>query len=690
MDSTATGRRQGLRKGTRSCWECKRRKTRCIFSSGAAHTAPCTGCQRRGLACVSQEVPEETARPTVPYQPLNDRLVRVEKLLEEIAAKQDSGATPTRHSDPGNVFNVNSDVVYTPGISACMALYEGCDGEYVCLNRRHFENMPRQPREQPEKLQAVLPTTEDMGIIARVISHDALYYHLMMAMPYTQARFPTSNTLSSLATLPDLTSHPVLIAKRLLTIATFLQGMGPGHRNQSMRLSMPVDAMKTCLVDVATRLVETRDDQIRYMEQVECILLEAVFHANCGNLRRCWLAARRLMAIGQLLGMNRPGRQLVQFLDAENAADPPFMYFQITYMERVLSLLLGQPQGSSGYDTMLLSDENPVQRMEFLHSWVASQILTRNEEGLCYEDYSATQKIDIEMQKAARMVPQDWWLVPDLSVKSNRVMGFCQLTAHLMHHYLLIQLHLPFILPSPTEVRQDYSIFTCAHASREVLARFISFHCLDGVTFNFSRLYFFALIAIEAVLLAHINSRSFRDWGDILAHQRASDRSIAMQVLKHVDRASEICPEVRYEKSANVLRQLLQIENEAYEQCSLEGPDPQGTQHGLRVSVPFFGIVTVTRQGVIKSQGPFITPIQSYEPQALGLESGRQGDPSQPFPYATGIETNNSAATLSNDGHRLFPDSGQTRTGLDNSDFLIEEDFPSVDTNFFDSIVTEP
>ncbi|CAG9994514.1 unnamed protein product [Clonostachys byssicola] len=690
MDSTATGRRQGLRKGTRSCWECKRRKTRCIFSSGAAHTTPCTGCQRRGLACVSQEVPEETARPTVPYQPLNDRLVRVEKLLEEIAAKQESGATPTRHSDPGNVFNVNSDIVYTPGISACMAVDDGCEGEYVSLNRRHFENMPRQPREQPEKLQAVLPTTEDMNIIARVISHDALYYHMMMAIPYTQAKFPTSNTLGSLATLPDLTSHPVLIAKRLLIIATFLQGMAPEHRNQALRLSMPVDVMKTCLVDVARRLAETRDDQIRYMEEMECILLEAVFHANCGNLRRCWLAFRRLMAIGQLLGMNRPGRQLVQFLDAENAADPHFMYFQIIYMERVLCLLLGQPQGSSGCDAMLLSDENPVQRMEFLHSSVASQILTRNEDGLCYEEYSATQKIDIEMQKAARMVPQDWWLVPDLSVKSDRVRGFCQLTTHLMHHYLLIQLHLPFILPSPTEVRQDYSIFTCVHASREVLTRFISFHCLNGVTFNFSRLYFFALIAIEAILLAHINSRSFRDWGDILAHQRANDRSVAMQVLKHVDRASEICPEVRYEKSANILRQLLQIENEAYEQCSLEGPDTQGTQNGLRVSVPFFGIVTVTRQGIIKSQGPIITPVQSYVPQSLGLEPGRQGNPAQPFPYATGMETNNSATSLSNDGHRLFPDSSQARTGLDHSDFLMEEVFPGVDTNFFDNIVTEP
>jgi hypothetical protein len=49
-------KRRRLRKGTCSCWECKRRKMRCIFDAGAN---TCNGCSQRGSSCVSQEFPED-------------------------------------------------------------------------------------------------------------------------------------------------------------------------------------------------------------------------------------------------------------------------------------------------------------------------------------------------------------------------------------------------------------------------------------------------------------------------------------------------------------------------------------------------------------------------------------------------------------------------------------------------------
>jgi hypothetical protein len=50
-------KRRRLRKGTHSCWECKRRKMKCIFDPTDSTT--CTGCQRRGSQCVGQDLPEE-------------------------------------------------------------------------------------------------------------------------------------------------------------------------------------------------------------------------------------------------------------------------------------------------------------------------------------------------------------------------------------------------------------------------------------------------------------------------------------------------------------------------------------------------------------------------------------------------------------------------------------------------------
>lgn len=51
-------KRRRLRKGTHSCWECKRRKMKCIFDPLAT---TCNGCLRRGSRCISQEFPEVTS-----------------------------------------------------------------------------------------------------------------------------------------------------------------------------------------------------------------------------------------------------------------------------------------------------------------------------------------------------------------------------------------------------------------------------------------------------------------------------------------------------------------------------------------------------------------------------------------------------------------------------------------------------
>lgn len=51
-------KRRRVRKGTHSCWECKRRKMKCIFDPLTNAITTCNGCRRRGSQCVSQEFPE--------------------------------------------------------------------------------------------------------------------------------------------------------------------------------------------------------------------------------------------------------------------------------------------------------------------------------------------------------------------------------------------------------------------------------------------------------------------------------------------------------------------------------------------------------------------------------------------------------------------------------------------------------
>src|SRR3954453_16764900 len=82
-DSVPPSKRKKLRRGTRSCWECKRRKMKCVFDS--PDDAVCVGCDRRWTKCVSQEFPEKVSTPLDSRQ-LRDRLRRVESQLDQFLA----------------------------------------------------------------------------------------------------------------------------------------------------------------------------------------------------------------------------------------------------------------------------------------------------------------------------------------------------------------------------------------------------------------------------------------------------------------------------------------------------------------------------------------------------------------------------------------------------------------------------
>jgi Zn(2)-Cys(6) binuclear cluster domain-containing protein len=79
------GKRRKVRKGTQSCWECKRRKVRCSFSVSPAEPI-CDGCRRRGTACISQEFPDEPspAPGGASTRELNDRLSQVEAIVKKL------------------------------------------------------------------------------------------------------------------------------------------------------------------------------------------------------------------------------------------------------------------------------------------------------------------------------------------------------------------------------------------------------------------------------------------------------------------------------------------------------------------------------------------------------------------------------------------------------------------------------
>lgn len=374
------------------------------------------------------------------------------------------------------------------------------------------------------------------------------------------------------------------------------------------------------LFDLAIRLVTTNDEMLGSIEGLECVMIESVFQANIGNLRRSWIANRRALNIAQLMGLNRAAHKAqYEILDAGVNYHPQLMWFRILFLDRYLCLMLGFTQGSldrnMGSEESLASD-TPMGRLERIHCVVASRILERNESRSSIDDTTLTRSIDMELQGAVRSLPSKWWLTPDLDSKLTDVQSLFwntrRIFAQLMHYNLLNQLHLPHMLHSPSAGRSsEYSRLTCANASREVLSRFITLRSFNGMTHSCRTIDFLALMAALTLLLAHLDSRRHpSDAGDLLAHQYHSDRAMIEKVQENMEEVNRRNSDALSAESADLLRRLLTIDADTTGSTLSKVnviQEPAGTttshvEHNPIVSVhiPYFGTIQISRDGINK------------------------------------------------------------------------------------------
>lgn len=101
-------RRRKVRKGTHSCWECRRRKIRCQYA--APDDTICIGCRTRGSSCRSQEFPDESPSPQqVPEKKVTQRLDRLEGMMEQlmthVMAAPEGSALGSHGSHNGSQIN---------------------------------------------------------------------------------------------------------------------------------------------------------------------------------------------------------------------------------------------------------------------------------------------------------------------------------------------------------------------------------------------------------------------------------------------------------------------------------------------------------------------------------------------------------------------------------------------------------
>jgi hypothetical protein len=628
--------RRKVRKGTQSCWECKRRKIRCAFA--APRDMVCQGCRRRGTLCVSQEFPPQRSTDHAA-----DRLGRVEALVEQLVKSADT-------SPPGSSTSTSTSNDPTVGVSTSTPSEPAVPVLLVCtvLLLSLLSTVPL--RLTPQKsdlglsaqlagqneneaicraLFAAWPSERNLNIILSVPVDSTGYLHGLMCTPHSSTQKAPSPR--EMLQLPAPGSHPVLVARKLLMLGSYLQAV-PSSGIQSLD-HQGVSSRDVMLraVDAVHSLVNCNDELVASIEGIECITIESMYHNNAGNLRRSWLTMRRAMLIGQMMGLHR-GRNppSVQTLERRTSIGPEHIWFRLVQSDRYLSLMLGLPQGAPDNNFFATAEAleacTPLERLQRIDCVVAGRILQRNEADI--NDLAATQEIDKLLHKASMSMPPQWWLIPNLAPSASDKVEHFHNTIRLMdqftHCHLVARLHLPYLLRSLADQKYEYSKITAVNASREVLARFVAFRSSNPIGSYCRGIDFLVFIASTTLCLAHIDvhrqgrafasDRDDRFFFNSLVHQRPSDRGMMERALESVEHMASAGVDKIAFKIATILRQLLVIEADAadgssYSTSSFASGEEEleyssilsASGNVLHICIPCLGTINIERSGVSRS-----------------------------------------------------------------------------------------
>ncbi|KAK3373867.1 hypothetical protein B0T24DRAFT_527867 [Lasiosphaeria ovina] len=624
MQAPARKRRK-IRKGTQSCWECKRRKIRCTFVAAPAESV-CDGCKSRRLKCVSQAFDDEatttaaaeaaaagggaTTTPTAFGKDIGTRLGRIETAVHDLA-KRTSAVLPSRLSaeeEPrggGNTDAAKGNEQETNITRETLPTPSGVRGGV--LFRVSGDQAKDRHDELCRTLVAAWPKPDELEVVLGFPVSTSVLFHGVICMPYANFLSKGIPTPRDMLRLPPPGSHPVLVARALLLLAIFMQGI-PRFAREDLGAALGDTALgstgygKTIsrLAETVNRLVTSNDDLVGSLEGVETIMFESMYHNNAGSLRRAWVTHRRAMVIAQLMGLHRAAAataaagssnntlmagRLVHDAETLDRIDPEHMWYRLVISDRYLSLMLGLPQASidSPYGSLeALEGCIPMERLERMESIAGGLILQRNS-GPNIHDLAATREIDRLLQEAAAQMPAQWWLAPNVSdiIGKGNKENFGE-TLRIMnqftHYHLLAQLHLPYLLlqTAPGDQNYDYSKMTAVMASREILSRFVAFRGSDAVTAYCRGIDFLAFIASTILGLAHIDARCQQQQQQrvsggstigctasvphFLAHQRLSDRGLLERTLQGMEKMARGGKDVMAVNIASILQHLLAIE----------------------------------------------------------------------------------------------------------------------------------
>ena len=439
FDHTQGPPRKKMRKGTRSCLECRRQKIRCTFETG--RTQICNECYARGSTCIDQEHGDVTALTqqtnTDQAYSLRERVSQLEDLVRQVLYKlpdKEDGRTSSQRSPSrttvdtqaaevlkslkSSMPNVSAeDVLQLPGgfreDAPALTLFDN-----AVIARR--DKIPEITRAQYNKaktlataLTQLLPSPHDLDIILNASSK---WFDIWRQM-FPEIADARCETIKEAVSHSLRSDRPAAIAKTMLCIAIGVQQMSPDFNWEQLHLKDdPQDLMERYITTIG-QLITSDDEIAASLEGIECMVLEGKYHANMGKPRRAWMLFRRAITFAQLLGLHRLSSRKPRSDETGHYQRQVSLWCHLFMGDRYMSLILGMPtMVDEVFTTPYIPPfdaEIPNVSLGELYAArmcpVVTKIVNRNQSPTPLP-YSVTLRIDQELEELKERTNPDLWI----------------------------------------------------------------------------------------------------------------------------------------------------------------------------------------------------------------------------------------------------------------------------------------
>ncbi|KAL2811945.1 major facilitator superfamily domain-containing protein [Aspergillus granulosus] len=595
-----------VRKGTKSCTECRRRKVRCVRIPEDAPT--CRQCVERNTPCLAQTSssrPRQAQRLPSRYRiaQLESQVNRLTKIVSDIEVRL--GDKPSLHldqetdqlpgSDDSDGESTNSEGLIAEEPSHIRSLFQNdlitLEHEDT-LERRVKASAALRERVRPA-LQKLIPSKEETAEML-VVTYDWLQ---LIASMLPQPAAPDSQ--KALLEHYDEMCQPdvdvVALASWLMAVAITAQQVPQETNNTPPSLnSQKRLAFSRTVADTVESLVLSHDRLVGTVPGLGLGLHFVRLQMGSGNPQRGWLKLRHFIALAELMGLHKAVKsarlkEASGTLDEETAKKAQLWELMCT-IDRMVGMFLNLPPYTRRFS--LLAPPSILVDGVVQPSIYLSRIMDIAPKTYDLEDvsgmqgstpklYTAALEVAREARELAAEAPKSWWTISMADdLKPDHIVQF-------FHYCTLMKAYLPITIRQQKSEEYLYSRLACIDACESVAHRyqFIRRKLPSG----FFSLRMLDLQAFTAVVLLLLMSHTCPS-PDHHSFQidKARLEGVVDQVIQLMeDKSKEGAGSDFAQRGAHTIRSLRDL---------LQQEDGSGTQlKELAANVPLIGKIRVRR-----------------------------------------------------------------------------------------------